>query len=353
MTAPIVWRGFHFRWSLTSHRLPFLGSRVDEDGPEFSLRIGSWPADKAQVMTRSCRLSEPARIVARGVVDLEVSSIIGRPGVAEAEVVLPTVQGCDVAFVLDGFHMASRVNSAGWHLGGLGLAADQDETGACTVRAELRPAESPHPGIFGLGDWHWDDPCVHDVSVRWAAIAVPRGSLRAASGSTSVASALGTTIVDWAPAMFPAGPKDACLLTGFNLRVDAPAAQRRRSGYLRNLNGRYIRELGVGIEGGRPTIHLSNAPRFIIRLGAVLGLYVLAAVSIATLAVATQWALAVTVLIGLGLVTWAWPRVWFQAPAVPWALEAEVSCAILEGVGEEPQDVRWAHSGQVSRPPKG
>ena len=351
MSSPVVWRGFHFRWNLTSHRLPLFGSRVDEDGPLFSLRIGSWPADGAQVMTRSCRLAEPARIVARGEVDLAVSSPIGRPGVAEVQVEVPAVEGSDVAFVLDGFRMAARVNSAGWHLGGLGLAVERDESGTGTVRAEVRPAESPHPWIFGLGEWTWDQPCVHDVSVRWAAIAVPRGSLRAASGSTSVASALGTTIVDWAPAMVPAGPEDACLLTGFNLRLDAPAAQRRRSGYLRNLNGRYVRELGVGIEGGLPAIHLSNAPRFIIRLGAVLVLYVLAAVSVATLAAATQWALAVAVLIGLGLVTWAWPRVWFQAPAVPWALDVEVSCAVLEGVEAEPLDQRWAHTGEVSRPP--
>jgi hypothetical protein len=351
MTGPIVWRGFHFRWDLTSHRLPLLGSRVDDDGPEFSLRIGSWPSDRAHVMTRSCRLGEPARIVARGVVDLQVSSIIGRPGAAEAEVELPTVDGCDVAFVLDGFQLEARVNPAGWHVGGLGLAAVTEDSGRRAVRAELRPAESPHPGIFGLGDWSWDQPCVHDVSVRWAAIAVPRGSARIASGDTSVASALGTTIVDWAPALVPAGPGDACLLTGFNLRVDAPAALRRRSGYLRNLNGRYIRELGVGIEGGRPAIHLSNAPRFIIRLGAVLALYVLAAVSVATMVVATQWALAIVVLVGLGLASWAWPRIWFQAPAVPWALEVEVSCTILEGVGAEPLDARWAHTGQTSRPP--
>lgn len=353
MSDPVVWRGFHFRWGLTSHRVPFLGSKVGEDGPEFALRIGSWPPDKATVTTRSCRLAAPARVVARGVVDVSLSGPIGQVSSAEQVIDVPLIDDCDVVCVLDGFQIAAQVNPAGWHLGGMGLEVAPSGPGSFRLRAELRPAESPHPGIFGLGVWSWDEPCAHDVSLRWAAIAVPQGALRVASGGTTVASALGTTIVDWAPAMIPAGAEDACLLTGFRLRLDAPRKQRRRSGYLRSLNGRYIRELGVGIEGGQAVVHLSNAPRFLIRLGAVLGLYLLAATAVLAILMGTQWAFAAAVLVVLGLATWAWPRIWFQAPAVPWALDVETSCAILEGVAAQPLDARWLHTGRVSRPPPG
>ncbi len=351
MSDRVVWRGFHFQWALTSHRLPLLGSRFDADGPEFALRIGAWPADKAMVATRACRLGAPARVVARGVVELRPSGPIGHLSAAEQGIVVPSVPDCDVVCVLDGFRIAALVNPAGWHVGGIGLDIRPTGPDSFVARVELRPAESPHPAIFGLGAWSWDQPCAHDVSIRWAAIAVPRGSLRVGRGTTSVASALGTTIVDWAPALAPAGPDDACLLTGFKLLIDAPATQRRRSGYLRNLNGRYVRELGVGIQGGVPAVHLSNAPRFAVRLGAVSGLYVMAAMAVVAVVVATQWALGVAVLIALALVTWAWPRIWFQAPAVPWALEVQASCAILEGVSAQPLDQTWAHRGDVSRPP--
>ena len=342
----VVWRGFRYRWGLTSHRLPRLGTQMTDAGPEFSLRIGAWPPDRATVTTRGCRLDPPARVVERGEVALQVSSRIGQPSRGSAPIAVPSVAGSEVVVVLDGFDLVARVSAAGWHVGALGVSV----VDGARIDVELRPAESPHPGIFGLGEWSWDMPCTHDVRVRWAAIAVPVGTARRARGQAKVGSALGTTVVDWEPTISPAGPESTCLLTGFRLRLDAPARQRRRSGYLRHLNGRYLRELGVTIEEGRPAVHVSNAPRFTIRLGAVLGLVVVALTGIATIWATPQWGVGLVALVALGLLTWVWPRVWIQAPAVPWALDAVVEWVTLEGVGAEPVGATWAHVEEVSRP---
>jgi len=342
---PTVWRGFHFRWGLTSHRLPLLHSQLREGVPEFGLKVGGWPPDRARVTTRGCRLVG-ADVVARGEVAVRVTSHVSEPGVAEVAFAVPSVDDRDVAVVLDGFAITALVNPAGWHVGGIGVELVRRGDG-WIARASMRPAESPHPGIFGLGDWDWDQPCSHDVVVGWAAVAVSRGAALEEHGEARVGSALGTTIVDWEPAMASGGTR---LLTGFSLRIDASAQQQRRSGYLRNLNGRYLRELGVGIEDGRPAVHVANAPRLLIRLGAVLGLYAVAAMALFTIVVTPHWVAGAAVFLALAVLTWVWPRVWVQAPAVPFALRASVSTVRLDGVEAESLDATWDHTEVASRP---
>ena len=345
-----IWRGFHYQWRLTSHRLPLLVSRFGDEAPEFGLRVGAWPPDVAQVQTQGCRLGDGAEIVARGVVELRLESPIGSLSEAKAalDIDVDIPEERELVVVLDGLAIDARVSPAGWHVGAIGAEIEQ-VGGDWIASALMRPSESPHAGIFGLGDWSWDQPCVHVVHLKWAALTIPRGCVRRGSGQTTIGSAVGTTIADWSPAILPAGPDDTCLLTGFALRLDAPARQRRLSGYLRNLNGRYLRELGVGVESGRPVVHLSNAPRFLIRLGAVLGLYVMAAMAILTIVFTPQWAAGAIVLAGIALVTFVWPRIWVEAPSVPWTLDASVGCVVLEGVASESIDATWQHKGEISR----
>jgi hypothetical protein len=334
----LLWRGFGFRWRFTSHRLPLLGSWLeDEPAPRhrFALRIGAFPADAAVATADAVRIDDPSvLLLARGRTELRVPAHLGWP--AEASVpVAPTwtapPQHTAVA-VLDGFQLEAIGSPAGWHVGGLGLSVHLDDAGTLHPGARLRPAESPHPAHFGTGAWDWASDTLHSVTVGWAVLAIPSDRLRAFSSRAAASHTLDFASDAWERAD-DVRAEETVLVTSFDLAFDAPPWLRRRSGYLRNLNGRYLRSLRVGITRDgidRPAVGVSNAPHPIIRAGALLLQALVLVLAVAVLVLDTELRfVGALVLIALALVTRAWPSIWIDAPAVPFEVRSELRCVAL------------------------
>ena len=323
-----LWRGLRARWAFTSHRLPLLDTRITPDGAHrFAMRIGAFPSDR--VSARAEVLELVAVELASGVSELGLTSRVGWPTEASLDHALPHPVPADAVVVLDGFTLDALENPAGWHFGALGLDVSLPSSERVLVRARVRPAESPHPFHFGLGDWSFDRPAVHRLQVRWRVLQLPEATpwRREALVPATTRSAL---------SLDPVLSGDA-LLTGFHLGVDAPARHRRLSGYLRNLNGRYLRALGVGVErtpdGDRPFVLASNRPHGLVRLGALLGVYGGALLGAWMVSLGPTYAPLGAGLLGLLLgATIVWPGLWWEAPAVPFELRARV-----EGISFAPR----------------
>jgi len=342
----LLWRGFGFRWRFTSHRLPVLGSWL-EDAParhRFSLRIGAFPADTAHATAHGVHIEDPSiLLLERGRTELAVSGHISWPATAVRDLPAPQPPpGHDLVAVLDGFQLQAQTSPAGWHFGGLGLAVQITEpapsaepTPILRVSAQLRPAESPHPGHFGLAPWTWNEPATHAVTVGWALLAVPHGRSRTLTSESAASHTLCHRQTAWDPSDPAPQRSETALLSGFDFALDTPPYLRQRSGYLRNLNGRYLRALHAGIDrrsgNDAPDIVLANDPHPIIRAGALLLQYLVLILSLAVLALVPGYRLlAGVVLLALALATRAWPSIWTQAPAVPFSVTTELRCVVLD-----------------------
>jgi len=368
----LLWRGFGFRWRFTSHRLPLFSSWIDDATPprhQCSLRIGAFPSDTADVTAHALRLDSPdVRLVHRGRTDLTVGVHLGWPAYAHARLPLgpllastadptpsPLPPSHTLVPVLDGFSLRALDSDAGWHFGGLGLAvAVEDEQ--LVVTARIRPAESPHPWIFGLGDWSWEDDAVHDVTVGWALLAVPRDLVRPFVSDGRASSTTSFAQTSWPappPTTEPSSPgpaaaaSPAVLLQGFDFAVDAPPTLRRRSGYLRNLNGRYLLELAAGVArrdgADAPDVRIGNQVHWIIRLGSVLGLLLLFVGAVVALFEPVTLIAGIVLLVFLAGSTVAWPTMWFDAPAVPFSVGTRLECVAFD-VPSEAVSIHHVHA---------
>lgn len=158
--------------------------------------------------------------------------------------------------------------------------------------------------------------------------------------------AAGTTPRPSAPTAPISGPVEAVLLQGFDFAVDAPPTLRRRSGYLRNLNGRYIRTLSAGIvrrgDEDTPNVAIGNQVHGLIRLGSVLALFGVLAGAVAGLFVPTTFIAALALIVFLAGATVAWPSLWLTAPAVPFQVATRLACVVLQ-VPSEALTIRHRH----------
>jgi len=315
--------GFRFRWNLTSHRLPLLTADA-RDPARFALKIGAFPPDRAVVdvtRTRVDGLDAPVGSTPA----LHLAEPLGQVARTTHRVRLPA--GSVGHPLLQGFAFDRVDNPAGWHFGRLAISLGEvhdDGRGPCfDVHASVRPSESPEHIPFGNKPWQYDQDAACTVVVHWVLVPSPtEPEAHAWSGTVPLAVEADLH----APIELP--PEHAVGLRGFALDMTTPDRARRTSRMLRYLTGRYVRELGVGIEPGEPATAWatgSNLPRghLLYKVMALVSVPVLWA-----LCVVNGWSPLGVIAFGpAAAMTYLlvfWPGGTFRFPVTPWKLEASL-----------------------------
>ncbi|MBI4616393.1 MAG: hypothetical protein HY720_22470 [Planctomycetes bacterium] len=188
--AGLLWNGLSYEWEGHPHRLSVLGSRYEvgsvdpwtgalEGSHEFSVRIGSFPPDRASYESRYEAVR--SRAVEFGQIRVGPIELEGRIGAelrreVEFETTLAAMgirrspRRPRAVALLAGLSVRSTGWESGWHFQGLGVGVSRariHEDGSVTLaaRAFVRPADSPDfvNGFDYLGDWPAGEPVGYRV----------------------------------------------------------------------------------------------------------------------------------------------------------------------------------------------
>lgn len=312
-----VLAGFHWRWRITSHRVPIVEFTLFDE-PRASLEIGAFPEDRATITIDAVGCDA----LAHGSIDLDLSGRIGHSVHGRAAVAVPPPPPGHCA-VLAGLSVRAQHCAPGWHLGRLAASVELDGD-SVVAGISLRPSEAPEPLPFGTRPWTFDLPATHRCSVHWAI--VPAGPAVAWAGE------LPEAVEDSLRGPAAPGPH---ALTAFDIEFDSPVHQVRNRRLLRYLTGRYLREFGVGISSEGPWACASNLPSHRALLRLAFFVFVAATGAGAGFLMPSVPGLLLAAIFGGALTALVrWPGGPACFPVTPWRMHTSVAAVAVAGVPE-------------------